>query len=230
MQNVHRIYRRLGFSGALVIGLLGAHRGAAAAPVPDRAWGTYVGGVGDDYVSDLAVDSAGNVYVAGRTSSPDGIATVGAFRATPSAYDAFLIKYDPAGTRVWGTYYGGGLDDWISGIAATDARVVIVGHTDSDDGIATPGAHQSNKGKYGDGFIATFSVDGALVMMMGSTRRRSLREVTSSSAAGRGVSMASPHRARFRRSLRGTRTCFWPASHRRGRGSGAHTSAAAPPR
>ena len=59
---------------------------------------TYLGGTGDDAANGLALDSAGNVYVAGDTFSPD-------FPVTPSAmvtgytggsYDAWIAKIAPA--------------------------------------------------------------------------------------------------------------------------------------
>ena len=33
--------------------------------------------------------------------------TAGAYDATPNGYDMFLQKFDAAGTRVYGTFFGG---------------------------------------------------------------------------------------------------------------------------
>jgi hypothetical protein len=62
-----------------------------------RQWGTFYGGIGDDYGYSCSTDASGNVYLAGRTDSNTGtiIATTGAHQ---SAYggglkDAFLVKF-----------------------------------------------------------------------------------------------------------------------------------------
>jgi hypothetical protein len=59
-----------------------------------------VGGSGFDAATGIAVDSAGNAYVTGTTSSPDFPITPGSQTGTlPGSNDtrAFLIKFDPQG-------------------------------------------------------------------------------------------------------------------------------------
>ncbi|HTG67262.1 MAG TPA: T9SS type B sorting domain-containing protein [Flavobacterium sp.] len=78
-------------------------------PVPIRLWGTYYGGNGGDYSSDICNDSNNNVYFSGYTRSTTNIATIGLIpESTSSTYYhgyGFVTKFDANGNRVWGTYY-----------------------------------------------------------------------------------------------------------------------------
>jgi hypothetical protein len=61
----------------------------------NRQWTRMLGGTGEDFGQGVAVDTNGNIYVAGTTSSPafDGIPIIG------DECDAFLVKYDSSGNR-----------------------------------------------------------------------------------------------------------------------------------
>lgn len=74
----------------------------------------------------LAVDAAGNVYVAGRI---DASATVGTTSLTHAGGgDAFVISYTPAGDVRWAVAYGSGGNDSATGIAVDAAgRVFVTG-------------------------------------------------------------------------------------------------------
>ena len=90
-------------------------------------WGTYFGGTGADYGKKIAVDNNGDVYVAGYSSSSDGIGSAGAFQtAMEVTEDAILMKFiGTTGTRLWGTYYGDA-----GGSASEDYAMVAVSGTD----------------------------------------------------------------------------------------------------
>ncbi|MFI4963221.1 MAG: SBBP repeat-containing protein, partial [Legionellales bacterium] len=80
-------------------------------------WGTYYGGAGPDYGTGIALDASGNVYITGYTSSTSGIATTGAYQTTNAGTETFVAKFNSAGTiLLWGTYYGGGGNDYASSI------------------------------------------------------------------------------------------------------------------
>jgi hypothetical protein len=136
-----------------------------------RQWGTYYGGSSIDEVFALACDVIGNVYAGGRTFSTSGIASTGAFRTvlnpgSPAVPDAFLVKFNSAGVRQWGTYYGADLGaDYISGITISpDCRnVYISGSSDNTTGITTPNGHKTtssggaNTAGDGEAFLVKFN-------------------------------------------------------------------------
>jgi hypothetical protein len=130
-----------------------------------RLWGTYYGGFGEDLGYSCATDASGNVYMAGHTTSTSGIATTGAHQTVygGGGYDAFLVKFNSAGIRLWGTYYGGSGED--AGYScATDAsgNIYMAGYTTSNSVIATAGAHQTVYGGGGnwDAFLVKFNSSG----------------------------------------------------------------------
>jgi hypothetical protein len=118
-------------------------------------YSTYLGGKQGDNTSDLAVDSAGNAYVAGQTDSDDFPITAGAFqrtRAHPQQFgggaDGFITKLNPSGTAlVYSTYLGGDNDDGIASIAIDDSgNAYVTGETQSTNFPRTTGAFQSASG------------------------------------------------------------------------------------
>jgi gliding motility-associated-like protein len=134
-----------------------------------RQWGTYFGGISKEQASNtgglaIAVDESGNIYFAGSTSSLSGIATPGAHQTIYGGgdYDCFLEKFSQAGYRIWGTYYGGAMEDRAEGITTDmNGNVFLAGDTRSTSGIATAGSYQPvlfNAGK--DAFFAKFDSNG----------------------------------------------------------------------
>src|SRR5204863_1173594 len=87
-------------------------------PAGALVYSTYLGGTGDEAGHAIAVDSAGNAYVTGTTTSAD-FPTVGPFQPTlRGGGDAFVAKLDPNGASlVYSTYIGGEADDFGFGIA-----------------------------------------------------------------------------------------------------------------
>jgi uncharacterized protein (TIGR03437 family) len=143
-------------------------------------YSTYLGGTRDDAGMAIAIDNAGNAYVAGATASMN-------FPLTPNAYqtylrgvggeplhqsgfttwdpgDVFVVKLDPTGSQLlYSTYLGGTNDDVAFSIALDSSNnVYIGGWTVSYDFPTTAGAYQrifggvemQNKGlNFGDGFV-----------------------------------------------------------------------------
>jgi hypothetical protein len=102
-------------------------------PSGDLLWDMIIGGSALDSASDLEVDGAGDIYIAGRSLSDD-FPAVNAYQATKSGpSDAFLMKLDgDDGSILFSTYFGGTRAEWAHGIAlGADGRITIVGDTDS---------------------------------------------------------------------------------------------------
>ncbi len=132
-----------------------------------RAWGSYYGGTGDEWITGSTIDASGNIYVSGFTSSVGGIviATVGSHKATfgGGATDAFLAKFNSAGVRQWATYYGGTGNDIAWDVTFRSPNIIyLVGETTSTDAgsISTALAHQTVLGGSIDGFLARFDLNG----------------------------------------------------------------------
>jgi hypothetical protein len=153
---------------------------------PVVEWGTYFGGAADDVGLAIETDRWGNIYLAGRTQSVANISTTGAHQSIYGAgnNDAFLSKWDSSGALLWASYYGGSADDVARGVACDSmGNVYIGGHTNSVDGITTPGSSQEVKGgnpaqaRY-DAFLVKF--DSAAVRQWGTYFGGSNQEAQSS--------------------------------------------------
>lgn len=125
-------------------------------------WVTYYGGLLEDRAFGVTTDPSGNLYVTGYSNSANGIASGGFQNSYVNADDAFLVKFNEAGVRLWATYYGGTSQEWALGVT-TDAagNVYMAGHTYSTSGIAS-GGFQNVYGGGGDAFLVKFDGAGAL--------------------------------------------------------------------
>ena len=100
------------------------------------AYSTYLGGTERDSGNDIAVDSAGNAYVIGNTSSSDFPTTSEAFQTTSAGSgDAFVTKLHALGAPpVYSTYMGGSLLDRGEAIALDrQGNAYVTGSAESSD-------------------------------------------------------------------------------------------------
>lgn len=135
-------------------------------------YSTYLGGGSG---KSIAVDSSGNAYVTGQTSSTGLPTTTFAFQRTKRGlWDAFVTKFDAAGsTLVYSTYLGGGGNDFGSGIALdASGNAYVTGWTFSSD-FPTANAFQPAFGggtcNFGFGDFPCFDVFVAKLDTIGST-------------------------------------------------------------
>lgn len=131
---------------------------------PDLIWGTYYGGTLEEITSDVVVDASGNVYLAGTTGSNTGIAISGHQTTYNGAYDAYLVKFNSAGVRQWGTYYGGTGEEAAYGLSVDGTgNIYLSGYTNSASGISQTGGHQTIIGGGYDAFLVKFNTSGTRV-------------------------------------------------------------------
>jgi len=130
-----------------------------------RAFSTYYGGTGLEQANDLGLDGQNNINIGGTTSSINFPVSAGAsditYNGDPS--DAFVVKLDNNGNRLWATYYGGSGEDRGNGLAAaSNGNVVITGDTKSLN-LNVPNAVQPGyAGGARDAFAAYFNNAGQL--------------------------------------------------------------------
>jgi hypothetical protein len=94
-------------------------------PVPNLDWGTYYG-AGTGFGIDT--DNFGNVYVSGRTTDGNNIATSGAYQSSFSGtVSGFIVKLSSGGIRKWGTYIGGGNNSECNSIDISNTGDIVVG-------------------------------------------------------------------------------------------------------
>jgi hypothetical protein len=129
-------------------------------------WSTFYGDQGDDVGHTCNLDQNGNVFVCGYTSSQASMASPGAHQSTIAGTgDGFVAKFNSAGQRIWGSYFGGPRVDRVYACAADfNGALLVTGRTDSlsnGSGIATVGCHQPicGLGTY-DAFLAKFDSNG----------------------------------------------------------------------
>ncbi|TAE47354.1 MAG: hypothetical protein EAZ89_18110, partial [Bacteroidetes bacterium] len=134
----------------------------------NRAYSTYLGGSGYDIANAVRVNAAGEVYVAGTTSSYDLPVSAGAYQGSPNFVpglteeDAFIYKLSASGgSLVYGTYMGGSDSDVASGLDINTAgEAFITGTTYSTDLPVSVSAFQALTGGGGDAFAARISATG----------------------------------------------------------------------
>lgn len=128
------------------------------------SYSSFLGGSREEWGMDIAVDTEGNAYVTGLTTSSD-------FPATPEAYDithnggwdVFVVKLDPSGGAVrYSTFVGAPNDDGGSSITVdAHGNVYITGGTNSPNFPTTPRAYDRTfNGGQADAFAVKLNPSG----------------------------------------------------------------------
>jgi hypothetical protein len=100
-------------------------------PSGSVTYSTYLGGSSNDGGSRIAVDSLGNAYVTGLTSSTDFPTTATAFQTAASDQDAFVTKLNSTGTALVYSTYIGGIRTAADIAVDTIGSAYVTGDTDS---------------------------------------------------------------------------------------------------
>ena len=120
------------------------------------------GGSEWDSVHAVAMDAAGNVYLAGETASANLPGPAGVLSARANR-DAFVTKLEGRSRIAYTTILGGGGNDAVRAITvAADGTVYIAGVTGGLGFPVTAGAHQPAFGGIEDAFVARLDPGGSL--------------------------------------------------------------------
>jgi len=142
---------------------------------PVLTYSTFLGGTMDDFGNALTVDSSGNVYVAGGTTSSNFPVTPGvvqtSYAGADGGYqsvqgDVFVTKLNPSGSGlVFSTYLGGSGDDNAYGISVNaTGNVYLTGGTNSANFPVTPGVYQPSSGGLTDVFLTKLDPTGSKLL------------------------------------------------------------------
>ena len=138
-------------------------------------YSTFLGGTNSEWGRDIAVDSAGNAYVTGKTMSSNFPTTGGAFDRTFNVdncprcgidqIDAFITKLNPAGSAlVYSTFLGGTSPDETFGIAIDGARNAYVTGETTGNFPTTAGAFDTTANGGSDAFVAKLNPAGSALV------------------------------------------------------------------
>ena len=128
-------------------------------------YSVVLSGASYDSARGIAVDSSGNAYVTGVTTSTDFPVTAGAFQRSsmsPGLEDAFVVKLNPAGAVLYATYLGGSSSDLGYAIAIdASGAAYVAGGTNSVNFPVTGSAPQRTFRGGFDCFVAKLDPSGA---------------------------------------------------------------------
>jgi Beta-propeller repeat len=124
-------------------------------------YSTFLGGILAQAANGVAVDMAGNAYVAGSTTSADFPVTPGAFDTTSSTGGAFISKLDTTGSQlIYSTYLGGAAA--LAVAVDGSGSAYVTGQSFSPGFPTTPGAfQQSASSDQVQAFVTKFNASGS---------------------------------------------------------------------
>ncbi len=132
---------------------------------------TFLGGSDEEIGYSTALDSDGNIYVAGYTKSSNFPITIGAYDTSVyGGSDAFVSKLNGDLTSlIASTFLGGSSEDGCNSLAIdSNGNVYVTGYTYSTDFPTTTGAYDTSyNGGYNDTFI--LKLNGDLINLHAST-------------------------------------------------------------
>ncbi len=128
---------------------------------PILSYSTYIGGISDDRANSVAVDSTGNIYVAGYTNFGDFLPSAQVFGLPFDC--AYVAKFDPSGSNLlYSAYFGGsGVDEALALSVDSNGSAVIAGYTSSFDfPVISPAIQDFYPGGNTSGFVLKLNASG----------------------------------------------------------------------
>ncbi|MHA1978247.1 MAG: SBBP repeat-containing protein [Candidatus Hodarchaeales archaeon] len=139
-------------------------------------YSTFIGGNGIEYCTDIAVDTEGNIVIAGMTGSTDFPVTTNAWDTTYEGEnngvggfetgECFITKFSANGsTLIFSSFWGGsGLDYGITFELDASNNLYITGETDSTDFPTNEYRYDWSFGGGTDKFVTKLSADGSTLL------------------------------------------------------------------
>ncbi|MGH9629476.1 MAG: SBBP repeat-containing protein, partial [Bryobacteraceae bacterium] len=130
-------------------------------------YASYLGGTGVDQGYGIAVNSSGEVYIAGTTDSASFPVSQGAFQSRPGeSTDVFIAKvHQPGAGLLYSTFLGGSDEDHATALAFdTSGNAYVTGITGSDNFPGTSGAFQSRRRAGASAYVAKLNRAGSALL------------------------------------------------------------------
>jgi hypothetical protein len=155
-------------------------------------YSTYLGGSRADAGLSIAVDSSGNAYVTGSTTSIN-FPTANPLQANSAgSMSAFVARLNPPGSAlVYSTYLGGNNKDWGQGIAVDSSGNAYVtgGASSTDFPIINP--LQGRSGGYGKAFVAKIGASNSPGIAFGSRALTFASQTVGTPSASQSVTLTA---------------------------------------
>ncbi|WP_242163524.1 SBBP repeat-containing protein [Lysobacter sp. M15] len=128
---------------------------------PALAYSTYLGGSGEDRLTDVKVDDFGTAYVIGTTNSTDLIGTSSVFglqHANGGGFDAMTARYSDEGERFWASYLGGSGNEQGAAIARYGSSSIFLGGSTASTNFSTLLPFKSANSGASDAFVTRYGI------------------------------------------------------------------------
>ena len=133
---------------------------------PELIYATYLGGTGEEDGYGIAVDSSGNAYVTGWTSSVNFPTKNPLQPGLADSANAFVTKFNPAGSAlVYSTFLGGTGGTHAYAIAVDSSNnAYVTGGTGADFPTKNPCTACVVSSKYGGAFVTEVNAEGSALV------------------------------------------------------------------
>ncbi len=126
---------------------------------------TFYGGTSSEDIHAIAIDRNCNIIGVGGSFSPNLSTSPGCYQsAYNGGMEAYVIKLDSSGQRIFSTYIGeAGTDDAYGVCTDNPGYIYVSGQTNSGAFYTSPGAFQPTKSTGNDGYCLSFSPMGSML-------------------------------------------------------------------